>query len=254
VSKQLRGLEQHVVCDVCRRTILKGERPEHYLAPSRERKLVCELCGPRAQREGWIRETAAPSLPAQPPSQREGRGLFRRARRRFAAAQVARDEQLGLDGGAVEAATRERRPADNGAPRRRARRARREDGQVRAVPTSAQLKVERAVDLFNESEHPRTISGIARSLGEPRVSAVTSSQATAEVVITVAWDISWYRFVVDLADARQPVRMDARGQELDELSEEAREWNATATEEGTVSFERVLVGGGSDGEAGEQDL
>src|SRR6187551_1741316 len=38
---------------------------------------------------------------------------------------------------------------------------------VHAVPTNADLKVARAVELFNTSEHPRTVSGVARSLGAP---------------------------------------------------------------------------------------
>ena len=61
--------------------MLKGERAEPYLTPSRERRLVCQLCAPRAQREGWIREAAAPEMPARPQRQPERRGLLRRRRR-----------------------------------------------------------------------------------------------------------------------------------------------------------------------------
>jgi hypothetical protein len=236
MSRQVRAVDKHVVCDVCRRTILKGERPEHYLAPSRERKLVCELCGPRAQREGWIREAAAPAMPAQPPRQRDARRLFRLSRRRPVVAGPSRDGGRAENGSGP--ARDEEGSADEARARRGTRRFRRQGGHVRAVPTSAQLKVSRAVDLFNDSEHPRTISGIARTLGEPRVSAVPSTKSTAEVVITVAWDISWYQFAIDLADADQPVRMESRGSELSELADEAREWNASAEEDGTVSFER----------------
>src|SRR5687767_14565736 len=73
--------EHHVACDVCHRTMLKGERAEPYLTPSRERRLVCQLCAPRAQREGWIREAAAPEMPARPQRPPERRGLLRRRRR-----------------------------------------------------------------------------------------------------------------------------------------------------------------------------
>ncbi len=69
-----------MACDVCHRTMLKGERAEAYLTPSRERRLVCQLCAPRAQREGWIREAAAPEMPARPQRQPERRGLLRRRR------------------------------------------------------------------------------------------------------------------------------------------------------------------------------
>ena len=72
--------EDHVACDVCGRTMLKGERAEPYLTPSRERRLVCQLCAPRAQQEGWIREAAAPEMPARPQRQPDRRGLLRRRR------------------------------------------------------------------------------------------------------------------------------------------------------------------------------
>ena len=76
--------EDHVSCEVCHRTMLKGEEAEPYLTPSRERRLVCQLCAPRAQHEGWIREAAAPEMPARPQRQPERRGLLRRRRRQGA--------------------------------------------------------------------------------------------------------------------------------------------------------------------------
>src|SRR6476660_8334395 len=82
VMNRLPQIEEHTACDVCHRTMLKGQWAEPYLTPSRERRLVCELCAPRAQREGWIRESAAPNAPAQPQRQPERRGLFRRLNRR----------------------------------------------------------------------------------------------------------------------------------------------------------------------------
>src|SRR5438034_5117313 len=74
--------DEHSTCDVCHRTMLKGERAEPYLTPSRERRHVCELCAPRAQHEGWIREAAAPHEPARPQRPPERRGFLRWARRR----------------------------------------------------------------------------------------------------------------------------------------------------------------------------
>ena len=51
------------------------------------------------------------------------------------------------------------------------REAPRDPRHVRAVPTTADVKVERALELFNGSEHARSIAGIMRSLGEPWVAA-----------------------------------------------------------------------------------
>src|SRR3954470_18088041 len=63
-NKELKTDEQPISCDICGRTILKGERTEPFLAPGGRRRTVCELCIPRADHEGWIRESAANDLPA----------------------------------------------------------------------------------------------------------------------------------------------------------------------------------------------
>ena len=59
-----------------------------------------------------------------------------------------------------------------------------------------ELAMVEAADLFNASQYRRTVGGIGKSLGEPRVSVVTLSGVNAEVVVTVAWDISWYQYRV----------------------------------------------------------
>jgi hypothetical protein len=106
---------------------------------------------------------------------------------------------------------------------------------VRAVPTNAQVKVERALELFNNSEHLRTTSGIARTLGEPWVSASPVPEAPSEVSIVVAWELSWYRYRVDLGDADDPVTLLSKGEELHELDEAMRDWNATTLPDGRLA-------------------
>ena len=94
----------------------------------------------------------------------------------------------------------------------------------------------RALELFNGSEHPRTVAGVARSLGGPLV-AVRPSQTEGSVVgITVAWELSWYRYEVDLADEAAGVRVIAQGTELSELDEADRTANAGANERGELSL------------------
>src|SRR4051812_24882917 len=63
-KKELKTDEEPVACDICGRTILKGEKTEPFLAPGGRRKTVCELCIPRADHEGWIRESTQNDLPA----------------------------------------------------------------------------------------------------------------------------------------------------------------------------------------------
>jgi hypothetical protein len=108
---------------------------------------------------------------------------------------------------------------------------------VTAVPTNAQLKIGRALELFNASEHPRTVAGIARTLGIPHASASTSKSSAAEVLLTVAWELSWYQFGVDLSDGREPVRPRGQGQELSELPPETQDWNCTVDPDGRIALE-----------------
>jgi hypothetical protein len=101
------------------------------------------------------------------------------------------------------------------------------------VPTNADLKMERALDVFNASDHVRTVGGVARSLGAPAVCVRPLADRPSVVTITVMWELSWYRFEVDLSDEAGGVRKDGQGSELTELSEdEQHEVNAAADERG----------------------
>jgi hypothetical protein len=55
------------------------------------------------------------------------------------------------------------------------------------------------------------------------------------VSIVVAWELSWYRYRVDLGDADDPVTLLAKGQELDELDASMRDWNASALADGKLA-------------------
>src|SRR5215210_2039201 len=82
MKKELRPIHDDVSCEICERTILKGERTEAYLAPGGRRHLVCELCTDRAYNEGWIRESAHMEMPASTRRPQERRSLLGRMRRR----------------------------------------------------------------------------------------------------------------------------------------------------------------------------
>jgi hypothetical protein len=90
-----------------------------------------------------------------------------------------------------------------------------------------------AADLFNESAFRRTIAGIAKSLGAPKASIVPLSGTSSDVVLTVAWDISWYQYRVT-PELAQPVRLEERGHELAELDPLYKDWNAHLDEHGRV--------------------
>lgn len=232
MKKELRPFHDPVSCDVCGRTILKGERAESYLVPGGERKLVCDLCASRALHEGWIRESGPGELPAarRRPEQR-GSLLGRLWRRRDYEGATADDEDPEWD---------PRAPMPEAAPVRersaRPREAPRDPRHVRAVPTTADVKVERALERFNGSEHVRSTAGIMRSLGEPWVAAAPGIAAPSQVDILIAWELSWYRYRVDLGDAGESVVLLEKGEELDQLEGEPPDWNVQASPDGTLAL------------------
>jgi hypothetical protein len=120
-------------------------------------------------------------------------------------------------------------------PPERPRRRSRETRHVRAIPTSAEHRIAFAVDAFNRSEHPRTVAGVARSLGLPLVSVRPVSEHPSVVSLVIAWELCWYRYEFDLADEDSGVRLAVQGQELDELSRADREANAVCDDRGLLS-------------------
>jgi hypothetical protein len=200
-----------VSCAVCERTLLLGEAVGLFRDSTEERqqRKVCRLCTDAALARGWLRE-GAPSPPPAP----YGRGpsLLQRLRRRGHP-----PAPLPVPGVSPELARRAGRPAEQ-----RAR--------------AAEDAVAAGVDLFNGSAYRRTVSGIAKSLGRPRVSVVPLGGIRPDVVVTVAWDISWYQYRVD-ADASPAVRLEGRGDDLQELDPRWRAWNAQAADDGSVMIE-----------------
>lgn len=69
------------VCDVCGRTLLRGESTEAFLDGPR-RYAVCELCKPQALHDGWVREGTIPDFQGSTGAARPRRSLFGRLRGR----------------------------------------------------------------------------------------------------------------------------------------------------------------------------
>ena len=225
--------QEDVACDICGRTLLRGEHAEDFLAAG-QRRQVCELCTARAQHEGWIRESGGDDLALRHPrGEGRGRSFLDRLRTRRERAREVNDE----------IAAEDVRPAPAPAPSRRREREREEVAEpvpeaarrprhVRAVPTNADLKMERALEVFNASDHTRTVGGVARSLGAPEVSVRPLPERPSVVSITVMWELSWYRYEIDLSDEAGGVRRDAQGDELSELSADEMVANAAADDRG----------------------
>ncbi|MGA7704467.1 MAG: hypothetical protein WB998_06170, partial [Solirubrobacteraceae bacterium] len=66
-------------CDVCGRSLLRGENPDVFLAGG-QRRTVCELCVPRASAEGWLREADNHALAVRPTRARRAGSLLGRLR------------------------------------------------------------------------------------------------------------------------------------------------------------------------------
>ncbi len=228
-----------VSCEVCGRTLLRGEEAEPFIAGG-TRRLVCNLCTARAANEGWIREGLADTLSVHRHGRERRGSLLRRLRDRGARQELPPlDPDLHApDGMAPEPAPE---PIPEPPPPQPVRdepawEPPREQRRVHAIPTHADLKRSRAVELFNASRHRRTVAGVARSLGEPLVAVRPSATEGSIVSIVVGWELSWYRYEVDLADEEAGVRLVAQGAELTELEPEDQAPNAVADERGALAL------------------
>jgi hypothetical protein len=187
-------------CAICERTLLLGERSFRY-APEEGAELVdvCPLCQEIAVEHGWLKE-GTPSTPVVA-------GDRRRRRRTL-------PELLGL------------------------KRSRGDDTIVPSEPilrrlSNDEVAILEAADLFNGSTFRRTVGGIQKSLGAAKASLIPLSGTNGELAVTVAWDLSWYQYRVS-PDSAQPVRLERRGHELEELEESFKSWNAHVADEGRL--------------------
>jgi hypothetical protein len=190
-------------CAICERTLLVGERTVRY-SPDGERFVdVCALCQEEALEHGWIKE-GSPTTPV----------VADRGRRRQ------------WWGGLFET----RRPTVEPVV----------DEPILRRLSHHELAMVEASDLFNESAFRRTIAGIAKSLGAPKASVVPLSGTSSEVVLTVAWDISWYQYRI-APESGQPVRLAERGHDPHELDTMFTSWNAKLTPDGRIAPEIARV-------------
>jgi hypothetical protein len=99
--------------------------------------------------------------------------------------------------------------------------------------TDSEAALVEAADLFNASLFRRTIEGVSKALGAPLVSIVPLSGVNSELVLTFAWEITWYQYRV-LPEAGQPIRLADRGADISEIETAFIEWNASLGEDGRV--------------------
>jgi hypothetical protein len=81
-------------------------------------------------------------------------------------------------------------------------------------------------------------------MGRPRVSVGSAAGSASEVRVTVAWQLCWYQWGVDLSDELRPVFLIGRGEEVEQLDRSARQWNASAGEDGRLVLGANAARGG----------
>lgn len=241
--KELRPKLDPETCSICGRRLLQGEHINWYVAPDSSRRVVCELCVPRAERVRWVREREGEEIVQLGPVRGERVGLLRRVVEFFGAGEPGEDEEFARGSGRADQVARRRDRAE----RRSGRSPGPEAGEIEsrprdiaAVPTGAQARIERGLELFNHSQFPRTIAGLSRSLGQPQVAVVNVPDETA-VDAWVAWDIAWYQYRIELGDPTEPVEQSGRGNDVDELVGIVNAWNA-----GADGFGRLFLAGAED--------
>ena len=68
------------------------------------------------------------------------------------------------------------------------------------------------------------------------MAAAPDFAAPSQVDILIAWELSWYRYRVDLGDAGESVVLLDKGEELDQLEGEPPDWNVQASPDGTLAL------------------
>lgn len=195
----------HSSCDVCGRNLLRGESADTYIAGG-VRRQVCDLCAPRALHSGWVREDESLKLVTGPRRPRR-RSLWERLR-----GQRDHDGDHGRSvGRSAEASSAPEVESEQLGSLKQ------EIERSRSLATGkAMSALDRAVATFNASEFPRSVAGITRSLGLPEVT-VRETADSIEVDVLIAWELSWYHYVVDLSSEVGVVELRDRGTELEQL-------------------------------------
>jgi hypothetical protein len=184
-------------CAICERSLLMGEHALRFSPDGSEYVDVCTLCQEIALDYGWVRE-GVPFTPALQQPLRRRRSLL--------------SSLLGTRSIEAEPVVSE---------------------PILRRLTDEEIALVEAADLFNASQFRRTVTGVAKALGEPQVSIVPLSGVNAETVLTFAWDISWYQYRVQ-PEAAQPVRIAERGHDMSDVDEGYTAWNARLDESGRV--------------------
>jgi len=240
-------------CEVCGRTFLVGEKVHSYVSVE-GRHEVCDLCVDRVAAVGWLPADEDGAEERMRAEAERKPGLLKKLFTRPAREEVENDVEDEVE---VEVAEEAPAPALPRPPEIHELKTERYDVEAEwrqppAPPVDASPaplpdpagrgmrprrlqpdlspanRFERAIARFNGSDAGRTAAGLTRTLGAPSVSVGDLAGAEEVVRVTVAWELTWYQWGVDLGDELRPVFELEKGFEVSEIDAAARQWNASA--------------------------
>jgi TolA-binding protein len=102
-------------------------------------------------------------------------------------------------------------------------------------PTAEEVRL--TSRFFNESPHTEKTRSVRRSLGRPIVNLTKLASPKRQMLLTIAWEIVWYQYLVALDDAgsdEERVSLFAEGMELQEVGPVCARPNANMDDEGRI--------------------
>jgi len=113
------------------------------------------------------------------------------------------------------------------------------------LPTFRIEEVQAAQRYYNDSAFINRVRDVRRSLGKPKANLTRLPGDEPRAVVTVAWDIVWYQYLVDLRrdlpSGMERVTLHREGMDLDELAFHFREKNSVINDDGRLDASELEV-------------
>jgi len=109
---------------------------------------------------------------------------------------------------------------------------------------------------FNDSVYIEKMRSVRRGLGKPIVNVAGVAGPDRRALLTVAWDIVWYQYFIDLSEDPDAsgATLFAEGMELSELSDAFKQSNAMIDDQGRLDASELALSVERDHPANEANL
>ncbi len=157
------------------------------------------------------------------------------------------------DSPAVPSNTPPATPAPPAPPAAAAPEAAEADARQSHLPTFRIDEVQAVQRYYNESQFTNRVREVRRSLGRPKANLTRLPGENPRAIVTIAWDIVWYQYLVDLRrdlpGGVERISLHREGMDLDELASYFKEKNAVVNDDGRLDASELEVKLLSDPEA-----